>query len=105
ESLRDTAVDLAFDLRRIDRTSDIVGCVNLDDSDRTELEIDLDLRHLRGEAVRRIRHALPVLVEGRGRGIEEAFAHGDIAVLVRRQRREIDALVLPVEACRESRAI
>ena len=75
EPLRDAAFDLAFDQGRIDRLADIVRGHDAQHLHRAQLDIDLDDRHLRGEGIGRIRHALPVGIERRGRRIERALAH------------------------------
>ncbi len=82
DALRDAAVDLAFDLRRVDRAADVVRRMDVQQLHGAELEIDLDLGDLRREAVGRVRHALAVGIERHGRRVEVAAAGEEIAVRV-----------------------
>ena len=52
DALRDAAVDLALDLRRVDGAADVVRGVDVEQPDGAELDVDLDLRDLRREAIR-----------------------------------------------------
>ena len=69
DPLRDAAMDLPLDQRRVDASADIVGRDDAQDLYRAEHEIHVDLRDLGGEAIGRIRDALAVLVERRGRRV------------------------------------
>jgi hypothetical protein len=82
DALRDAAVDLAFDLRRVDRATDVVRGMDVQQPHGAELEIDFDLGDLRGEAVGRVRHALAIGIERHGRRVEMAAAGEEVAVLV-----------------------
>ena len=92
DALGDAAVDLAFDLGRVDRPADVVRGVDVQQRHRAELEVDLDLGDLRREAVGRVRHALAVGVERHGRRIEVAAADEQVACASRLQSpRRADA--------------
>ena len=79
KTLRDAAMDLAFDQCRIDRPADIMGCNHADDLDDAERHIDRDFRDLGCKAVTGIGVALAVRIKRRGRRIETS--------LCRRERR------------------
>ena len=51
DALRDAAFDLAFDEQRVDRLADIMGGGDLEQLDRAEADVDLELGDLRAEAV------------------------------------------------------
>ncbi len=85
DALRDTAMDLTFDLSRVDGTADVVRGGDAGNLDGPESGVDLDLRQLGGEGVARIGHALTFLVERRRRRIEMAGPGQHVAALVRRR--------------------
>ena len=86
QALRDAAVNLAFNLGGIDRATDIVRRVHVQDPGGAQRLIDFDLGDLRREAIGGVGCALAIGIERRGRRIEVAFADGDIAVCIGRRR-------------------
>ena len=90
EALRRAALDLAFDQRRIDRPADVVRADEAEHFHAPELNVDLDLRHMRAGAEHRIRFALAVLVERRRRRIERLDDLDHEASGVDRQGGEFD---------------
>ena len=99
QPLGDAALDLAFDQGGIDRLADIVRGHDAQHLHRAQLDIDLDRRHLGGEGIGGIGHALAVGVERRGRRIEGALAHQ------RAGARQIDGAHLAAVAHREPGAV
>ena len=69
ETLRDAALDLAFDQRRVDRAADIVRGDDLQHLDRAEFDVDLDLGQVGAEAVDGVGLALAVGIERRRRRV------------------------------------
>ena len=80
DPLGDAAMDLAFDLGRIDGAADVVRGVDVQQRHRAELDVDLDLGDLRRERVGRVRHALAVGVERHRRRIEMAGADEQVGM-------------------------
>ena len=76
---------------RIDRLAHVVGRNDPAYAHHPQVQIDLDLGHLRPEGVGGIGRALAVPVEGRRRRIEISLADQDVAPLVRRERAKIEA--------------
>src|SRR5262249_34411801 len=91
QTLRDTAVNLTLDLRRVDRAPHVMGCVHLKYLHGPQLEVYLDFGCLRGEAIGCVRRSLSVAIERRGGRIEETFADGDIALIVGGELGQSDA--------------
>ena len=60
DPLRNAAVDLTLNQRRIDGTPDIMGRVDPYESHGSKLRVDFDLGDLSAESVGRIRHALTI---------------------------------------------
>ena len=93
EALGDAALDLALDLGRVDRAADVVGGDDPQDLDGAELEIDLDVGDLGGEAVGRVGAALAVAAERRARRVEVALGEEHHAVGVGLEPVELEALL------------
>ena len=72
DALGDAALDLPLHLGRVDGAADIVGGMDADGRHGPELSVHVDERDLRAEGVGRVRRALALGVECRGRWIEAA---------------------------------
>src|SRR5579871_505626 len=96
EPLRDPAFNLSLDQRWIDCPPDIMSCCHLQHPDGSQFHIDLNLRHMRTEAINRIRLPLAVVVKRRDRRIERLLARDDVSVFIKWQYAQIECLTLPV---------
>ncbi len=85
QTLRDAALDLAFDQCWIDGAPDIVRRSHFEHAHCAKFDINFDLRHVRAEPEHRIWCSLPVLIQWRDRGIESGLASDDISVSVKGQ--------------------
>ena len=91
DALRDAALDLPLGEDRVDRPADIVRGRDLEELDRAEHHIDLQLGDLRAVAVDGVGAALALFVERRSGRVVGLLRREDEAVAVDGQGGQVDA--------------